>query len=133
MCVIILLVFDYSNTILLLITTSVFSYTHTHTHKSCDQVFRSPATESAEKLQTIVGGHFSERAEITYAVRDSMFHDDIPEVICQVFDAVWREMKLRKAPRIDGIPNFALKVAIESNGEVFWKVLEGYGRDRDWF
>lgn len=86
--------------------------------------FRPPATESAEKLQSIVEGLFPERAEITYAVRDSMSHDDIPEVSGQEFDAVWKEMKLRKAPGIDGIPNVALKVAIENNVEVFRKVFD---------
>ena len=53
-----------------------------------------------------------------------MSHDDIPEVSGQEFDAVWREMKLRKAPGIDGIPNVALKVAIENNFEMFRKVFD---------
>ena len=33
-------------------------------------------------------------------------------------------MKLRKAPGIDGIPNYALKVAIENNVEVFRKLFD---------
>ena len=86
--------------------------------------FRPPATESAEKLQSIVTGLFPGRAEITYAVRDSMSHDDIPEVSGQEFDAVWREIKLRKAPGIVGIPNVALKVPIENNFEMFRKVFD---------
>ena len=92
--------------------------------KSKLNCFRSPATESAEKLQSIVEGLFPKGAEITYAVRDSMFRDDFPKVSGQEFNAVWREIKLRKSPGIDGIPNVALKVAIENNVEVFRKLFD---------
>ena len=46
------------------------------------------------------------------------------------FDAVWREMKLRKAPGFDGIPNVALEVAIEDNFEVLRKVFDTCIQDR---
>ena len=78
-----------------------------------------------------------QKAEITYAERDSWSHKQIPEVSGKEFDAVWKEMKLRKAPEIDGIPNVALKVAIDNNINVFRKIFNTCIQERtfprDWF
>ena len=73
--------------------------------------FWSPTTESAKKLQFVVESLLSQRVEITYTVRDSGSHKEIPEVSSQKFDVVWKE-KLRKAPGFDVIPNITFKVAI---------------------
>ena len=70
------------------------------------------------------------RAEITYAVQDSGFHEEVSEVSGQEFNPVWQEMKLIKAPGIDGILNNALKAAIENNVDVFRKVFDACVQER---
>ena len=55
---------------------------------------------------------------------------EIPEVSRQELELVCREMKINKAPGIDGIPNIVLKATIESNAELFREVFDACIKER---
>ena len=50
--------------------------------------------------------------------------------LSQELKSVCREMKINKAPEIDGIPNITLKVAIDSNAELFRQVFDACIQER---
>ena len=98
---------------------------------SCS-AFSSPPTTCAAKLQSIFVNLSPQRAEFLYSVRDMRSPEEIPEVSRHELESVCREMKINKAPGIDGISTIALRAAIELFRQVFDACIQERMFPRTW-
>lgn len=86
--------------------------------------FNAPLTTCSSTLRNIVEGLFPEKPDVSFDCRQPQPGEEIPAVTAEEVQQAAQMLKDSKAPGPDGIPNAAIKAAMQAHPQVFAEIYD---------